>query len=137
MASLPAPGIVVGTRVPYHTTSRTRLSDITADTLRSAAVRLPSDDLRQTGPWIARGHLRFTPEARAVLPVIIGGACHLVPYDVSFGSRAVDLRAAENGTLHRGLAEHMHIDSMGFSLGDRRVHLVAYGPRAPQGVLSG
>ena len=112
MASLPAPGIALGT------TSRARLSDITADTLRSAAVRLPSDDLRQTDTWIARGHLRLFPKARAVLPVIMGGACQVVPYEVSAGSRAVVLRAAESGSLRRALAATMHLNAMGFTVSD-------------------
>ncbi len=129
MAFLPAPGVVVGTRAPYHATSRARLSDITADTLRSAAVRLPSDDLRQTGTWIARGHLRFTPEARAVLPVIMGGACHVVPYDASFGSRAVVLRAAEMVPFAEGWRNTCTSTPLAFrsAMGTvfRRVHLVA------------
>ena len=118
MVFLHAPGIAFGTRVPYHSTSRARLPDVTADALRCAAVRLPPDDLQQTGPWFARGHLRFTPEVRAVLPVIMGGACHVVPYDVSVGSRAVVLRAAEYGTRRRALAGSMHLDSMGFAASD-------------------
>jgi hypothetical protein len=129
MASSLAPGIASGTRVPYHTTSRARLPDVTADALRSAAVRLPSDNLRQAGPWIARGHLRFSPEARAVLPLIMGGACSDVPCDVSAGSRAVILRAADSGTLRRELAASMHVDSMGFAASDRDgLHR---GPRSP------
>ena len=55
--------VASGTRVPYHTTSRARLPDVTADALRGAAVRLPSDDLRPTGPWSLRGHLQLSPEA--------------------------------------------------------------------------
>ncbi len=110
MASFNAPGIASGTRVPYHSTSREWLPDVTADVLRSAAVRLPSDDLRQAGSWIARGYLRFTPEARAVLPYILGGLRRDVLYGASVGSRAVILRAAESGTLRRGLAASMDID---------------------------
>ncbi len=73
MASPLAPKIALGTWVPYHTTSsRLRLADVTADALRSAAVRLPSDDPRQTGPWFVRGHLKLTSEARALLPPIMG-----------------------------------------------------------------
>ena len=137
MASFPAPGIALGTRVPYHTTSRTRLSDVTADALRSAAVRLPSDDLKQTGPWIARGHLRFSHEARSVLPHIMGGACRIVPYEVSAGSRAVVLRAAESGTLRRALAASMHINSMGFAIPDSVSHLVRQPSGSPSGDFHG
>ena len=122
-------GIAFGTRVPYHSTSRARLSDVTADALRCAAVRLPPDDLMQTGHWFARGHLRFTPEARAVLPVIMGGACHVVPYAVSRGSRAVVLRAAETGTRRRALARSMDLDSMGFTA-DESAGLHSAGPLA-------
>ena len=112
MASSHASGILVGSRVPYHSTCRARLSDVTADTLRGAAVRLPSNHLQQAGHWTARGHLRFTPEARAVLPFIMGGACQRVPYDVSADSRAIVLRAAEHCTLRRGMAATMHLNSM-------------------------
>ena len=66
--------VAPGTRVPYHSTSRARLPDVTADALRCAAVRLPSDDLRQTGPWFLRGHFQLSPEARSMLPYIMGGA---------------------------------------------------------------
>jgi hypothetical protein len=68
MASLHAPAVASGTRVPYHTTFRHRLADVNADALRSAAVRFPSDDLWQMGPLFVRGHLKLTSEARALLP---------------------------------------------------------------------
>ena len=75
MAYITASIIATGTRrVPYHTTSRTRLSDVTADALRSAAVRLPTENLRQSGTWFVRGHLTLSPEARQLLPQIMGGS---------------------------------------------------------------
>ena len=114
MASFPASFIASGMRVPYHVASRARLSDVTADALRSAAVRLPSDDLRQTGPWFARGHLKFS-EARSMLPAIMGGTRRNVDYDVSAGSRGVLLRAAEYGTTRRALVSTMRLDTMGFA----------------------
>jgi hypothetical protein len=115
MAHIPASFSASGTRVHYHTTSRTRLSDVTADALRSAAVRLPTDDLRQTAPWFARGHLKLSSEARLLLPSIMGGTHHDVSYDVSAAFRGAFLRAAESGTMRRALTSTMHIDSMGFA----------------------
>ena len=115
MATFPATYIASGTRVPYHSTSRARLSDVTTDALRGAAIRLPSDDLRQTGPWFVRGHLKLSPEARSMLPFIMGGARRDVGYEVSAGSRGVILRAAENGTMRRVMAPTMDLDTMGFA----------------------
>ena len=133
MAAPLASGIVLGTRVPYHTTSRARLPEVTADALRSAAVRLPSDTLQPTGTWIARGHLRFSQEARAELPVIMGGICRTVPYEVSIDSRSVVLRAAESGSLRRALASTMHLNSMGFAVSDSDSQLVRQDSGRPSG----
>ena len=113
--SHPATYIASGTRVPYHSTSRARLSDVTADSLRGAAVRLPSDDLRQTGPWFVRGHLQLSPEARSMLPSIMGGARRDVGYEVSAGSRGVILRAAEYCNSRRRMAAIMDLATMGFA----------------------
>ena len=107
--------IATGTRVPYHTTSRVRLPEVTADALRSAAVRLPAETLRQTGTWYIRGHLNLSPEARQLLPPIMGGSRREVSYGVSAASRGVLLRAAEAGTSRRAVAGTMHLDSMGFA----------------------
>jgi hypothetical protein len=104
MAYISATLISTGTRVPYHTTSRARLPEVTADALRSAAVRLPAETLRQTGTWFVRGHLKLSPEARQLLPSIMGGSRCEVSYEVSTGSRGVLLRAAEAGTMRRALA---------------------------------
>jgi hypothetical protein len=112
MALHSAPFIASGTRVPYHTTS---LSEITADALRSAAVRLPTDDLRQTGPWFARGHFKLSAEARQLLPPIMGGTRPDVSYDVNAPSRAALLRAAESGTMRRAMASTLDVNSMGFA----------------------
>ena len=119
MAYLTASIITTGTRVPYHTTSRARLPDVTADALRSAAVRLPSENLRQHGTWFVRGHLKLSPEARQLLPPIMGGSRRAVPYDVSAGSRGALLRAAEAGTMRRAMAATLHMDSLGFADPDR------------------
>jgi hypothetical protein len=118
MASFFASPIALGTSVPYHTTSRQRLADVTADALRSAAVRLPPDDLRQHGPWIVRGHFQLTADARALLPPVMGGSGRDVCYMVSSPSRAVILRAAEAGTSRRALAATLHLDSLGFASSD-------------------
>ena len=120
MAYISASLIASGTRVPYHTTSRTRLSDVTADALRSAAVRLPTENLRQAGTWFVRGHLKLSPEARQLLPPIMGGSRRAVNYDVSAASRGALLRAAEAGTMRRALASTLHLDSM--SLRPRRTY---------------
>ena len=130
MAYLTASIITTGTRVPYHTTSRARLPAVTADALRSAAVRLPSEDLRQSGTWLVRGHLKLSPEARQLLPPIMGGSRREVPYDVSVGSRGALLRAAEAGTMRRALAATLHMDSMGFADPDRDGRL----PPSPMGL---
>ena len=115
MAYIPASLIASGTRVPYHTTSRTRLSEVTADALRSAAVRLPTENLRPTGTGFVRGHLKLPPEARQLLPPIMSGSRREVNYDVSAASRGALLRAAEAGTMRRALASTLNLHSMGFA----------------------
>ena len=115
MASQPASIIATGTRVPYHTTSRARLPDVTADALRSAAVRLPAESLRPSGVWFVRELLKLYPEARQLLQHIMGGTRRAVPYDVSGASRSTILRAAEAGTMRRAMASTMNLDSMGFA----------------------
>ncbi len=107
MAYIPASLIASGTRVPYHTTSRTRLSDVTADALRSTG------SASQPTTCGRRIH-GLSSEARQLLPPIMGGSRRDVSCDVSAASRAALLRAAESGTMRRALASTMHIDLVGF-----------------------
>ena len=130
MAYIPASLIASGTRVPYHTTSRTRLSEVTADALRSAAVRRPTENLRQAGTWFVRGHLKLSPEARQLLPPIMGGSRRAVNYDVSAASRGALLRAAETGTMRRALASTLHLESMGLADPERDGRPPPLGPMA-------
>ena len=132
MAYILASLIASGTRVPYHTTSRTRLPEVTADALRSAAVRLSAETLRQSGPWFVRGHLKLSPEARQLLPPIMGGSRRTVSYDVSVASRGALLRAAEAGTMRRALASTLHLDSMGFADPERDARLIPPGSHSPR-----
>jgi hypothetical protein len=86
IAPLFASLIALGTRVHYHTTSRQRLADVTADALRGAAARLPPDDLRQLGTWVVCGHLQLTSDARAIHPPVMGGSGRDVRYEASSAS---------------------------------------------------
>ena len=109
--------IATGTRIPYHTTPSHRLADVTADKLRGAAVRIPSGTLAQSHRWVLNGHVRLSSDARFQLPPIMGGLSPEVGYDVSVGSRAAILRAAESCPSRRELYQSLHMDTMGFATG--------------------
>ena len=108
--------IATGTRIPYHVTPRYRLADVTADMLRGAAVRLPPGSLAQSAPWVLNGHLRLSSDARFQLPPIMDGLSPEVGYDVSVGSRAALLRAAERCPERRALYLSLQMDTMGSPL---------------------
>ena len=111
--------IATGTRIPYHVTPRYRLAVVTADMLRGAAVRLPPGSLAQEAPWALTGHLRLSSDARFQLPPIMGGLSLEVGYDVSAGSRAALLRAAERCPDRRALYLSTQMDTMGFATAAR------------------
>ena len=107
--------VSTGTRIPYHVTSQHRLPGVTSEALRGAAVNVPPGDLAQHGVWVLQGHLRLSSEARRVLPPILGGLSRDVGYDVSVGSRAAILRAADMCPRRQALGHSLAMDSMGFA----------------------
>ena len=72
----------------------------------------------QTGRWIARGLLRLSADARAVLPPIMGGTARDVPYSASVESRAALLRSAERSISRRDLGAMSDMRSLGFAPDD-------------------
>ena len=113
--SIMEPAVSTGTRIPYHVTSQHRLPGVTSEALRGAAVNVPPGDLAQHGVWVLQGHLRLSSEARRVLPPILGGLSRDVGYDVSVGSRAAILRAADMCPRRQALGHSLDMDSMGFA----------------------
>jgi hypothetical protein len=89
-------------------TSRHRLPGVTSE------ARTPGD-LAQPGVWALQGHLRLSSEARRVLPPILGGLSRDVGYDVSHGSQAAILRAADMCPQRQALGKSLDMDSLGFA----------------------